>query len=115
MLDRPAYELFEPVDPVLCADGAVRSPVDLTLLPEHRRGRGAMHGGLNYGRIDTGPLRTMPAGVSLPRFDGGRLDETAHTARHHTNGVRQRRNRLGTRSEVSRNGTTPSGHPLPSA
>ncbi|MFJ7593458.1 transposase [Streptomyces sp. NPDC097617] len=58
-------ELFELVDAVLCADGAV----DLTLLPEHRRGHGAMYGG----RIDVGRLRTMLAGLSLPRFDGGRL------------------------------------------
>jgi hypothetical protein len=66
-------ELFELVDAVLCADGAVRSPVDLTLLPEHRRGHGAMYGGLNHGRIDVGRLRTVLAGLSLPRFDGGRL------------------------------------------
>jgi len=37
-------ELFELADAVLCADGAVKSPVDLTLLPEHRRGHGAMYG-----------------------------------------------------------------------
>ena len=66
-------ELFELVDAVLCADGAVRSPVDLTLLPEHRRGHGAMYGGLNHGRIDIGRLRTALADLSLPRFDGGRL------------------------------------------
>ena len=66
-------ELFELVDTVLCADGAVRSPVDLTLLPEHRRGHGAMYGGLNHGRIDIGRLRTALADLSLPRFDGGRL------------------------------------------
>jgi hypothetical protein len=66
-------ELFELVDAVLCADGAVKSPVDLTLLPEHRRGHGAMYGGLNHGRIDVGRLRTVLAGLSLPRFDGGRL------------------------------------------
>ncbi|WP_051777905.1 NF041680 family putative transposase [Streptomyces violaceorubidus] len=65
--------LFELVDAVLCADGAVKSPVDLTLLPEHRRGHGAMYGGLNHGRIDIGRLRTVLAGLSLPRFDGGRL------------------------------------------
>ena len=64
-------ELFELVDAVLCADGAVKSPVDLTLLPEHRRGHGAMYGGLNHGRIDVGRLRTVLAGLSLPRFDGG--------------------------------------------
>ncbi|MFI1209756.1 NF041680 family putative transposase [Streptomyces sp. NPDC020802] len=66
-------ELFELVDAVLCADGAVKSPVDLTLLPEHRRGHGAMYGGLNHGRIDVNRLRTVLAGLSLPRFDGGRL------------------------------------------
>lgn len=66
-------ELFELVDAVLCADGAVKSPVDLTLLPEHRRGHGAMYGGLNHGRIDVGRLRTVLADLSLPRFDGGRL------------------------------------------
>lgn len=66
-------ELFELVDAVLCADGAVKSPVDLTLLPEHRRGHGEMYGGLNHGRIDVDRLRTVLAGPSLPRFDGGRL------------------------------------------
>ncbi|MFI6858145.1 transposase, partial [Streptomyces sp. NPDC050416] len=66
-------ELFELTDAVLCADGAVKSPVDLTLLPEHRRGHGAMYGGLNHGRIDVEQVRTVLAGLSLPRFDGGRL------------------------------------------
>ncbi|WP_306943032.1 NF041680 family putative transposase [Streptomyces phaeochromogenes] len=66
-------ELFELTDAVLCADGAVKSPVDLTLLPEHRRGHGAMYGGLNHGRIDVDQVRTVLAGLSLPRFDGGRL------------------------------------------
>ncbi|MFF1309028.1 NF041680 family putative transposase [Streptomyces sp. NPDC058307] len=66
-------ELFELTDAVLCADGAVKSLVDLTLLPEHRRGHGAMYGGLNHGRIDMDRLRTVLSGLSLPRFDGGRL------------------------------------------
>ncbi|EDX21110.1 conserved hypothetical protein [Streptomyces sp. Mg1] len=69
-------ELFELVDAVLCADGAVRSPVDLRLLPEHRGGHGAMYGGLNHGRIDVDQLRTPQAGLPLPRFDGGRLGGT---------------------------------------
>ncbi|WP_455681275.1 transposase [Streptomyces nodosus] len=64
--------MFELVDAVLCADGAVKSPVDWTLLPEHRREHGAMYGGLNHGRIDVGRLRAVPAGLPLPRFDGGR-------------------------------------------
>jgi hypothetical protein len=39
-------ELFELSDAVLCTDGAVKSAVDLTLLPEHRRGHGAMYAGV---------------------------------------------------------------------
>jgi hypothetical protein len=66
-------DLFELVDAVLCADGAMKSPVDLTLLPEHPRGYGAMYGGLDQGRVDVGRLRTMLAGLSLPHFGGGRL------------------------------------------
>ncbi|MFJ8871331.1 transposase [Streptomyces sp. NPDC102473] len=66
-------ELFELVDAMLCADGAVKTSVDLTLLPEHRRGHGAMYGGLSHGRIDADQLRVALAGLSLPRFDGGRL------------------------------------------
>jgi len=38
-----ADALFELTDAVLCADGPVRSLVDLTLVPEHRRGHGAMY------------------------------------------------------------------------
>ncbi|WP_330351625.1 transposase [Streptomyces sp. NBC_00582] len=66
-------ELFELADAVLCADGAVKSPVDLTLLPEHWRGHGAMCGGLNPGQLDVDRLRMVLAGLPLPRFDGGRL------------------------------------------
>lgn len=66
-------ELFELVDAALCADGAVKSTVDLTLLPEHRRGHGAMYGGLNHGQLDVGRLPTVLAGLPLPRFDGERL------------------------------------------
>ncbi|MEU0282310.1 NF041680 family putative transposase [Streptomyces sp. NPDC006195] len=66
-------ELFELVDAILCADGAVKTPVDLTLLPEHRRGHGAMCGGLNHVQIDVRRLRTVLAGLPLPPFDGGRL------------------------------------------
>ncbi|GGU50428.1 hypothetical protein GCM10010274_43940 [Streptomyces lavendofoliae] len=51
---------FELTDAVLCADGA-ETPVDLTLLVEHRCGQGAMCGGLNHGRIDVDRLRTVLA------------------------------------------------------
>ena len=36
-----ADALFELTDAVLCADGPVRSLVDLALVAEHRRGHGA--------------------------------------------------------------------------
>jgi hypothetical protein len=65
--------LFELVDAMLCADGAVKSPVDLTLVPEHRRGQGALYGALNRGGIAVDRLRTALAGLPLPRFEGGRL------------------------------------------
>ncbi|GGR37325.1 hypothetical protein GCM10010282_32460 [Streptomyces roseolus] len=65
--------LFGWADAALCADGVVKSPVDLSPLPERRRGHGAMYSGLHHGRIDTGRPRTAPAGPPLPRFDGGRL------------------------------------------
>lgn len=66
-------ELFELTDALLCADGPVLSPVDLTLVPEHRRGHGALYGALNHGRIDVDRLRSLLADMALPRFDGGRL------------------------------------------
>ena len=66
-------ELFKLVDAVLCADGPVKSPVGLTLVPEHRRGHGALYGALNRGGIDVDRLRTALAGLPLPRFEGGRL------------------------------------------
>lgn len=39
--------LFELTDALLCTDGAVTTPVDLTLTAEHRRGHGAMYDALN--------------------------------------------------------------------
>jgi hypothetical protein len=66
-------EMFELADALLCVDGPVTSPVDLTMVPEHRRGHGALYGALNRGRIDVERLRTLLAGLPLPRFEGGRL------------------------------------------
>ncbi|WP_199820670.1 transposase, partial [Streptomyces sp. NRRL F-2664] len=59
--------LFELCDALLCTDGPVRTLVDLALAPEHRRGHGALCGGLNQGRIDVARLRRALAGVPLPR------------------------------------------------
>ncbi|MFI2458290.1 NF041680 family putative transposase, partial [Streptomyces sp. NPDC019539] len=65
--------LFELTDAVLCAEGVVRSLVDLTLTAEHRRGHGALYDALNCGRVDTGRLRATLAGLPLPRASGGRI------------------------------------------
>jgi hypothetical protein len=66
-------ELFELVDALLCADGPVTTPVDLTLLAEHRRGHGALYDALNRGRIDAGRLRRTLAALPQPKVADGRL------------------------------------------
>jgi hypothetical protein len=58
---------FELTDALLCADGPVRSLVDLSLAPEHRRGHGALYDGLNHGSIEIARLRRRLAGLPLPR------------------------------------------------
>ncbi|WP_308340622.1 transposase, partial [Streptomyces sp. ISL-112] len=65
--------LFDLCDALLCTDGPVRTLVDLALAPEHRRGHGALYGGLNQGQIDVARLRRALAGVPLPRAADGRL------------------------------------------
>ena len=66
-------ELFELVDALLCADGPVTSPVDLTLVAKHRRGHGAMYEALNHGNVDVPRLRQVLAGLPMPRAADGRL------------------------------------------
>ena len=68
-----ADALFELAEAVLCADGPVRSLVELSLVPEHRRGHGGLYGGINGGRIEVGRLRAVLARVRLPRAADGRL------------------------------------------
>jgi hypothetical protein len=58
---------FELTDALLCADGPVRSLVELSLAPEHRRGHGALYDGLNHGSIEIARLRRGLAGLPLPR------------------------------------------------
>ncbi|MFE9888457.1 transposase, partial [Streptomyces scopuliridis] len=65
--------LFELSDALLCADGPVRTLVELSLEPEHRRGHGALYGGLNCGDLDVARLRRTLAGLPLPRTASGRL------------------------------------------
>ncbi|MFJ4659038.1 transposase [Nocardia sp. NPDC088792] len=68
-----ADALFELVDAVLCAHGPVASLAGLSLVPEHRRGHGAVYDALNCGRVEIARLRTTLAGLPLPRAADGRL------------------------------------------
>lgn len=66
-------ELFELADALLCADGSVTTPVDLTLVAGHRRGHGAMYDALNNGNVDVPRLRQVLAGLPMPQAADGRL------------------------------------------
>lgn len=68
-----ADALFELTEAVLCADGPVRSLVELSLVGEHRRGHGGLYGALSRGRVDVARLRCAPSSVPLPRAADGRL------------------------------------------
>ncbi|MCP2308591.1 hypothetical protein FHR36_001715 [Kitasatospora paracochleata] len=65
--------MFELADAVLCADGPVRSLVELSLVGEHRRGHGGLYAALARGRIDADRLRRALAEAPLPRATDGRL------------------------------------------
>lgn len=54
---RRADALFELADAVLCADGPIRSLVELSLVGEDRRGHGGLYDALSAGRIDVVRLR----------------------------------------------------------
>src|SRR5258708_20330639 len=72
-LSRRGDELLELGDALLCTDGPVKTPVDLSLAPEHRRGHGSLYGGINHGRLDVSRLRRSLASLPLPRDSEGRL------------------------------------------
>ncbi len=68
-----ADALFELTDAILCADGPVRSLVELTLVAEHRRGHGAMYDALAHGRVEPHQFRRSLAALALPRGSDGRI------------------------------------------
>jgi hypothetical protein len=72
-LTRRTDALFELTDAVLCADGPVRSLVELSLAGEHRRGHGSLYAALATGRVDQARLRRVLASLPLPRAADGRL------------------------------------------
>ena len=60
-LHRRGDALFELADAMLTADGAVPSPVHLSLEASHRRGWGSLYAALDRGRIDAQALRDLIA------------------------------------------------------
>jgi DDE superfamily endonuclease len=68
-----ADALFELADALLCADGPVKTLVELSLAPEHRRGHGALYGAVNHGRLEVTRLRRTLAGLPPPRAADGRI------------------------------------------
>ena len=51
--------LSELTDAMLCADGPVRSPAELSVEPEFRRGHGSVYDALAGGRVDAARLRRL--------------------------------------------------------
>jgi len=65
--------LFELTDALLCADGPVKTLVELCLAAEHRRGHGAMYAALDAGWLEPTRLRRALASLPLPRAANGRI------------------------------------------
>src|SRR5215813_9287582 len=70
---RRADELFELADAVLCAGGPVRVLAGLSLVPEHRRGHGALYDAVNAGRVEVARLRRALAALPPPSWPDGRI------------------------------------------
>ena len=68
-----ADALFELTEAVLCADGPVKTLVELSLAVEHRRGHGALYQALNRGWAEPARLRRTLAGLPLPKAADGRI------------------------------------------
>jgi len=66
-----ADALFELTDAILCADHAVTSLVRLSLVPEFRRGHGALYDALAAGRIDEEAFAALLAGTLPQLIDDG--------------------------------------------
>ncbi len=59
------------IDAILCADHAVTSLVQLSLVPEFRRGHGALYDALRDGRIDEEKLAALLTATLPQLIDGG--------------------------------------------
>jgi len=65
-LTRRGNALFELTDAMLCAQGPVRSPVELSLEPEFRRGHGSVYDALADGKISGDRLQRLLVGTLAP-------------------------------------------------
>ena len=72
-LTRRGDELAELADAVLCAGGPVRVLAELSLVPEHRRGHGALYDALNSGQVQIARLGWSLAALPLPAWPDGRI------------------------------------------
>ena len=61
---------FELCDAILCADHAVTSLVQLSLVPEFRRGHGALYDALSAGQVDDEALAALLTGTLPQLVDG---------------------------------------------
>lgn len=69
-MNRRGDALFELADAMLCTQGRVASPVELSLEPEFRRGHGSVYAALGRGRIDEVALRRLLVGQVAPARPG---------------------------------------------
>ncbi|MGH7732478.1 MAG: NF041680 family putative transposase [Gemmatimonadales bacterium] len=65
--------LAELADAVLCKPDRVHMLAELSLVPECRRGHGAVYDAVNSGRVQIGRLRWSLAGLPLPAWPDGRI------------------------------------------
>ncbi|MET7434553.1 transposase [Streptomyces flaveolus] len=72
-LYKRADALFDLTDAVLCADGPVKTLVELSLVVEHRRGHGALYAALDRGELEPTRLLRALAGLPLPKAADGRI------------------------------------------
>ena len=79
---RRGAALFELADAMLCAQGPVRSPVELSLEPEFRRGHGSVYDALAHGRISSKRLRHLLVARSAPARPGEPLMFAIDTTPH---------------------------------
>jgi hypothetical protein len=69
-MTRRGDALFELSDAMLCTQGRVTSPVELSLEPEFRRGHGSVYAALGRGRLDEAALRRLLVGQVAPARPG---------------------------------------------